>query len=114
MEEKSPQKKAWETRMSKAPGQKAATTKKIKKVAKIIAEKIKNRQWEPEKVEYLKALKECETPGTCVVCGDRREYVLQEHHADRDRTIKVILCANCHDTIRRTDLDELKKARKSE
>ena len=84
---------------------------------------LSNEQNEPEKVNLLMSQFAPGLPSKDIQESIRPidinkpedwEYVLQEHHADRDRTIKVILCANCHDTIRRTDLDELKKARKSE
>ena len=46
----------------------------------------------------------------CVVCDDSRPFVLQVHHADPERKTKVILCANCHDTVRRGTFEDLWKA----
>ncbi len=113
MEEKSPANKAWQTMRGKGPGTKAVYTKKRKKGAKKAAAKVKEKQWELEKVEFLKALKEKAIPDTCVVCGDSRPFVLQVHHADPEKKIEVILCANCHDTVRRGSIDDLKNAQKT-
>lgn len=114
MEEKSPAQKAWKTMRNKSPGKKAAYTKKRKEGARKAVAKVKNKQWELEKVEYLKALKEKAIPNTCVVCGDNRPFVLQVHHADPERKIEVILCANCHDTVRRGTLENLMKVYKGD
>jgi len=110
MEEKSPAQKAWETMRNKSSGEKAAHTKKRKEGARKAATKVKNKQWEFEKVEYLKVLKEKACPNICVVCDDSRPFVLQVHHADPERKTKVILCANCHDTVRRGTFEDLWKA----
>jgi len=114
MEEKSSAKKAWETMRGKGPGTKAAYTKKRKAGARKAAAKVKNKQWEPEKVKYLKALKEKANPDRCIVCGDSRPFVLQVHHVDPEKKIEVVLCANCHDTVRRGTLEDLRKANKGE
>ena len=111
MGNRSPAQKAWETMRSKSPGIKANYTKKRKDGAKKIAAKVKSKQWEPEKVEYLKELKEKAIPNTCIICGDSRPFVLQVHHSDPEKKIETILCANCHDTVRRGTLGDLKKAR---
>lgn len=105
-----PAQKAWETMRNKGPGRKAAYTKKRRKGALKAASKLKNKQWEPEKVNYLQVLNEKAVPKTCVVCGDNRPFVLQIHHADPERKIEVIMCANCHDTVRRGTLEDLKKS----
>jgi hypothetical protein len=107
---KSPAQKAWETMRNQSSSRKAVYTKKRKKSAKKAAEKLKNRQWELAKVKYLKMLKERTISNRCVVCGDNRPFVLQIHHADPDKKIEVILCANCHDTVRRGTFEDLKKA----
>ena len=109
---KSPAKKAWETMRSKGPGVKAGYTKRRKEGAKKAAAKVKNRQWEPEKVEYLKELKEKAISNSCVVCGDSRPFVLQVHHVCPEKNIEAILCANCHDTVRRGTLENLREAHK--
>jgi hypothetical protein len=110
MEDKNPGQKAWETMRNKGPGKKAAYTKKRKEGARKAVAKVKNKQWELEKVEYLKVLKEKARPNTCIVCGDSRPFVLQVHHADPERKTEVILCANCHDTVRRGTFEDLRKA----
>ncbi len=114
MEEKSSAQKAWETMRNKGPGTKSAYTKKRKEGARKAAVKVKNKQWEIEKVEYLKALKEKAMPDTCVVCGDSRLFVLQVHHADPEKKIEVMLCANCHDTVRRGTFGDLREAHKGD
>jgi hypothetical protein len=114
MEEKSSAQKAWETMRSKGPATKAAYTKKRKEGARKAAAKVKNKQWELEKVEYLKALKEKAMSDTCIVCGDSRPFVLQVHHADPEKKIEVILCENCHDTVRRGAFGDLRKAHKGD
>jgi DNA-directed RNA polymerase subunit M/transcription elongation factor TFIIS len=101
--------KAWKTMRRKSSGIKAVYTKKRKEGAKKAAAKIKNKQWEPEKVAYLKKLNEKASPNTCIVCGENRPLALQKHHADPERKTIVILCANCHDIIRRGTLEDLKK-----
>jgi len=113
MEEKSPAKKAWETMKGKGSGKKAAYTRKRKEGARKAAAKVKNKQWEPEKVKYLKVLlKEKAISNRCIVCGDSRWFVLQGHHMGPEKKIKVVLCANCHDTVRRGTLEDLKEAHK--
>ena len=109
MGNKNPAKKAWQTMRSKSPGIKSHYTRKRKYGAKKAATKVKLKQWEPEKVEYLKAIKEKALPNTCIVCGNNRPFVLQVHHADPEKKIEVILCANCHDTVRRGTFEDLKK-----
>ncbi|MEO0128563.1 MAG: hypothetical protein ABIL44_12560 [candidate division WOR-3 bacterium] len=113
MEEKNRTKKAWETMRSKSPGVKAAYTKKRKKGARKAAAEIQNKQWDSEKVNYLKELQKKAISGRCIVCGDSRPYVLHSHHVDRDTNEVVILCANCHDTVRRGTLENLKAAERS-
>jgi len=63
-------------------------------------------------MQYLKELKEKAKSDVCIVCGDSRSYVLQNHHADPEGQIEVKLCANCHDTVRRGTLENLKDAHK--
>jgi hypothetical protein len=55
-------------------------------------------------------VKEKAMPDTCVVCGDSRPFVLQVHHADPEKKIEVMLCANCHDTVRRGTFGDLREA----
>ncbi len=110
MGDKSQAEKAWETMRSKSPGIKAAYTKRRKAGAKKVAANVKSKQWEPEKVEFLKRLKRNAIPNTCAVCGNSRPFVLQVHHADPERKTEVILCANCHDTVRRGTFEDLRKA----
>ena len=110
MEYKSPAEKAWRTMKSKSPGIKAAYTKRRKRGAKKAAAKVKSKQWEPEKVEFLKELKTNAIPNTCAVCGDSRPFVLQVHHVDIEKEIEITLCANCHDIVRRGTIEDLKKA----
>lgn len=112
MEEKSRAKKAREIMRSESPGKKAAYTKKRKETARKVAAIVKTKQWEPRKVKYLKTLKEKAIADTCIVCGNSEQHVLQVHHADREKKIEVILCANCHDIVRRGNYDELRKAHK--
>jgi len=104
--------KAWETMKNKSIGRKANYTKRRKAGAKKAVIKVKNKQWNSEKVKYLKELKKDAISNTCVVCNDGTSFVLQCHHADPDKKIIVKLCANCHDTVRRGTLDDLKKAYK--
>jgi sulfur relay (sulfurtransferase) complex TusBCD TusD component (DsrE family) len=112
MEDKSPAEKAWRTMKSKSPGIKAAYTKRRKQGAKKAAAKVKSKQWEPEKVEFLNKLKTNAIPNTCAVCGDSRPVVLQVHHVDTEKKIEITLCANCHDIVRRGTFEDLKKAHK--
>jgi cytochrome c553 len=84
---------------------------KLRGARKAVA-KVKNKQWEPKKVAYLKTLREKATSNACVVCGDNRPFVLQKHHADPEKKSVVTLCANCHDTVRRGTLEDLIKANK--
>jgi len=111
MTEKSPAKKAWETMNSASAGKKAHYTRRRREAARKAAKKVQSKQWEPEKVKYLSELARESTPNTCVVCGDDRPTVLQDHHVARqsDRTTK--LCANCHEIVRRGTLGELRQAR---
>lgn len=110
MSDKSPAKKAWETMRSKSPGIKAKYTKRRKQGAKQVAQKIKDKQWESEKIEYLLKLKEESNSNACVVCSESRSIVLQNHHVDPEGKTLVKLCANCHDVVRRGTLEDLKKA----
>jgi len=110
MEGKTPAQKAWDTMKTKSPGEKAWDTIRRKKGAKKGAAKIKAKQWEPEKVEYLKELREKAIPNACIVCGDTRPFILQVHHADPEKKIELKLCANCHDTVRRGTLEDLREA----
>jgi hypothetical protein len=112
MDEKSPAKKAWDTMRNKPPAKKAADTRKRKTGAIKATGKVKIINWQTGKVNYLKALNKKAIPGVCIVCGDNRQYVLHRHHADTEKKTIVILCANCHDTVRRADLGELKEAHK--
>jgi len=111
MTEKSPAKKAWETMNSASAGKKAHYTQRRREAARKGGKKVQEKQWKPEKVEYLWELARESTPNTCVVCGDDRPIVLHDHHLapQGERTIK--LCANCHDIVRRGTLEELRKAR---
>jgi len=109
---KTPAEKAWETMRKKPPRTKAIYTKHRRAGAKKAADKAKGRQWEPEKVRYLKELRGNAVLNTCIVCGDSRQFVLQTHHADRKREVEVMLCANCHDTVRRGTLEDLENAHK--
>jgi len=112
MQNKKPPQKAWETIKNKPPAVRAGYTIRRKAGAKKAAAQVKGKQWQPEKVEYLKELREKATANTCVVCGDSRQFVLQIHHADPKKEIEVILCANCHDTVRRGTLDNLRDTHK--
>ena len=95
---------------NKSSGIKAKYTKKRKEAAKKAASKVKNKQWEPEKIKFLLGLKNNSDQSTCIVCGDSRPIVLQAHHVDPKREDVVKLCANCHDVVRRGTLEDLKKA----
>ncbi len=103
-------KKAWRTMNSNSPAKKAWYTRRRKQGAKKGAQKIKNNQWLPEKVDYLLFLDRQASQNTCVVCGDNRYLVLQSHHVEPRRIETVNLCANCHDLVRRGTLSDLKKA----
>ena len=107
---KSGTEKAWETMRAKSPGEKAAQTKRRKRGARKAIAKVLEKNWDPKKVEFLKELNRNATAGRCIVCGDERRFVLQQHHADREKTIEVTVCANCHDTIRRGSAEDLKEA----
>jgi hypothetical protein len=111
MTEKSLANKAWDTMRSRTPAEKAAATKKRKAGAKKAAEQVKNKQWDSEKVRFLNALKDKARGGACIVCGDDRQYVLQNHHPNPEKEATVKLCANCHDTVRRGTLKDLTAAR---
>jgi NAD-dependent SIR2 family protein deacetylase len=110
MKNKTPAEKAWETMRSKLPAVKARYTINRQTAAKNVAARVKAKQWEPEKVKYLTQLKGKATPNTCVVCGDSRPFVLQIHHVDPKREVEVTLCANCHDIVRRSTLENLTNA----
>jgi hypothetical protein len=112
MKNKTPAEKAWESMRSKSPAVKAHYATNRQTAAKKVAARIKAKQWEPEKVKYLHQLRGKATPNTCVVCGDSRPFVLQIHHVDPKREIEVILCANCHDIVRRSTLANLTNAYK--
>jgi predicted HNH restriction endonuclease len=104
-------KKAWETMKSKGPGGKAHDTRRRKEGARKAVINIKAVQWENEKVELLKKWGEKAIPDTCIVCGDSRPFVLQEHHVEPESKTLVKLCANCHDLLRRSkDINDLVEA----
>ena len=96
--------KAWKTRTQRKDTEKASAA------GKKAWRKIYDNQFDPEKVAYLVKQSIRAKPDTCVVCGDSRPVVLQNHHANRKKTIEVKLCANCHDIVRRGILKDLKKA----
>jgi predicted HNH restriction endonuclease len=103
-------KKAWETMKSKDPGGKAHDTRRRKEGARKAVIKIEAIQWEPKKMELLKKWGEEAIPDTCIICGDSRPFVLQEHHLEPDGERLVKLCANCHDLVRRsTDIKDLEE-----
>lgn len=102
--------KAWITMRNKSPEIQEDYKRRRKAGAGKAVLKVKNKQWESEKVEYLKELMQKATPNACIVCDDKRPYVLQKHHADPLRTIEVKVCANCHDIIRRANFENLKNA----
>lgn len=111
MTEKSSADKAWETMKSASPAKRAHYTRRRKEAGSKVGKRVQDKQWTPDKAKYLSELDRESTPNTCVVCGDDRPTVLQDHHVARqsDRTIK--LCANCHEIVRRGTLEELRKAR---
>lgn len=107
-------KKAWETMKNKGPGGKAHDTRRRKEGARKAVIKIKAIQWEPERVELLKKWGKEAIPDTCIVCGDSRPFVLQEHHLEPESETLVKLCENCHDTVRRsTDIKDLEEAHRA-
>lgn len=99
--------KAWETIRKKQ----ADRTGKFKALAKQVAAIVKDRQWESEKIKHLKEASRKAALNTCVNCGDNRPYVLHKHHVEPEGGALVMLCANCHDVVRRAGLKELKEAR---
>ena len=103
-------KKAWETMKNKSPGEKAKDTKNRKKGARKAVEKVKRINFQSEKIGYLLGLKVKCNPRACVVCGDTRRIVLQDHHIDQEGVETIKLCANCHDIVRRGKLDDLQTA----
>lgn len=103
--------------MEKGSIERSPAKKAIAKRKHIIAgqkgwEKVANNQWNKNKVDYLKSRKEEAKTDACVVCGDNRNKVLHDHHLDREKTIVVKLCANCHDLVRRGSLEDLFKAQR--
>lgn len=104
-------KKSWKTMRNRTPGIKASYTRHRKEGAKRAASKVKREQWKTEKVELLKKWAMEALPDTCIVCGDCRCFVQQDHHIERNAKTKVKLCANCHDTLRRSkDINDLEEA----
>lgn len=102
--------KSGETMKAKSPAEKAVQTRNRRRGARGAIAAVLERNWDPRKTEFLLALKRKVNAGKCIVCGDSRPFVLQEHHADRERRVVITVCANCHDTIRRGTLEDLKDA----
>jgi len=102
-------KKAHATMKNASPGKKAQYTRNRKLGAKKAVKKVLDKNFREEKVDFLLSIK-AGVKKCCVVCKDAREYVLQEHHVDKEKKHTRWVCANCHDTIRRAGLKELKEA----
>jgi len=69
---------------------------------------IQKNTWAPGKVAFLEGRLGAVKPGACVVCGDARPKVLQDHHYKRFSRETCVLCANCHDLVRRGTIEDLK------
>ena len=109
---KNPAAKAWETMREKSPAAQAVDTKNRKYGAIKAIAAVLEVNFERAKKEYLERLNRKATGGKCINCGDSRPSVLQKHHTDPKKKIEVILCANCHDIVRRGTLADLKDAHK--
>jgi hypothetical protein len=110
MEEKSPAKKARTTLKNKRPGLKAAFAKRRKKAAAEAAAREQANQWQAEMVEYLGGLNSNTVPNTCLICGENKSFLLQNHPLDSEGKTFVQLCPKCHSTVNRCSVKELKEA----
>ena len=104
---RSPAARALETMKAKSPAEKAVQTKNRKRGAQKAIASVLEKNFDPRKTEFLLRLSKKANASQCIVCGDSRPFVLQEHHADREKRVLVTGCANCHDTIRRGTLEDL-------